>query len=46
MTKKNIEKVYKGVSLGIMSKCGLTCDVSDSVGVAYCLWKKLNQKEL
>lgn len=45
-TKKNIEKVYKGVSLGIMSKCGLTCDVSDSVGVAYCLWKKLNQKEL
>jgi len=39
--KKKIENAYKNVSLEIMSKCGLTCDVSDSIGIAYCLWKKL-----
>ena len=40
--KKQIDDIYKSVSLEIMSKCGLTSDVSDSIGIAYCLWKKLN----
>lgn len=40
-SKKNIDNIYKTISLEIMSKCGLTCDVSDSVGIAYCLWKKI-----
>ena len=39
--KKHTENTYKNISLEIMSKCGLTCDVSDSIGIAYCLWKKL-----
>jgi Holliday junction resolvasome RuvABC endonuclease subunit len=40
--KKHIEDIYKNISLEIMSKCGLTCDVSDSIGIAYCLWKKMS----
>jgi len=40
--KKQIDNIYKSVSLEIMSKCGLTSDVSDSIGIAYCLWKKIN----
>lgn len=39
--KKNIDDIYKNISIDIMSRCGLTCDVSDSIGIAYCLWKKL-----
>lgn len=42
---KKIDTIYKNVSLEIMSKCGLTQDVSDSVGVAYCLYKRLLSKE-
>ena len=40
---KKIDDIYKNVSLEIMSKCGLTQDVSDSIGIAYCLWRKLNK---
>lgn len=40
-SKKKIDDVYKNISLEIMSRCGLTCDVSDSIGIAYCLWKKI-----
>lgn len=40
---KTVDKLYKNVSLEIMSRCGLTQDVSDSIGVAYCLYKKLAQ---
>jgi len=42
---KKIDNIYKSVSLEIMSKCGLTQDVSDSVGVAYCLYKKLSKNK-
>lgn len=45
-SKKNIENTYKNISLEIMSKCGLTCDVSDSIGIAYCLWKKLKPSRI
>jgi Holliday junction resolvasome RuvABC endonuclease subunit len=41
---KKVDTIYKNVSLEIMSKCGLTQDVSDSVGVAYSLWKRLNKQ--
>jgi len=41
----NIENIYKNVSLEITSKCGLTQDVSDSIAIAYCLWKKLNKQQ-
>lgn len=41
--KKHIDDIYKNISLEIMSKCGLTCDVSDSIGIAYCLWKKTSK---
>lgn len=34
--KKEIEKVYKDVSVSLTAKCGLTADVSDSIGIAYC----------
>ena len=40
--KKDIDNIYKNVSMDIMSRVGLNCDVSDSIGIAYCLWKKLN----
>ena len=42
---KKIEEIYKNVSLEIMSKCGLTQDVSDSIGIAYALYRKLSSKE-
>lgn len=41
--KKNIESIYKTVSLNIMSLCGLTCDVSDSIGIAMCGYKQLKE---
>lgn len=34
--KRDIEKVYKSVSIALTAKCGLTADVSDSIGIAYC----------
>lgn len=34
--KKEIEKVYKSVSISLTARCGLTADVSDSIGIAYC----------
>lgn len=34
--KKEIEKIYKDVSVSLTAKCGLTADVSDSIGIAYC----------
>lgn len=34
--KKEIEKVYKDISISLTAKCGLTADVSDSIGIAYC----------
>lgn len=40
---KKVDTIYKNVSLEIMSRCGLTQDVSDSIGIAYCLWKKFSK---
>ena len=34
--KKTIEKIYKACSIALTAKCGLTADVSDSIGIAYC----------
>ena len=34
--KKEIENVYKQVSISLTAKCGLTSDVSDSIGIAFC----------
>lgn len=39
--KKNIESIYKTVSLNITSICGLTSDVSDSIGIAMCGYKQI-----
>lgn len=41
--KKTIEKVYKDVSLNITSMCGLTQDVSDSIGIAMCGYKEFQK---
>lgn len=34
--KKEIETVYKQVSISLTAKCGLTSDISDSIGIAFC----------
>ena len=34
--KKEIENVQKSVSIALTAKCGLTSDVCDSIGIAYC----------
>lgn len=34
--KREIETVYKQVSISLTAKCGLTSDVSDSIGIAFC----------
>ena len=34
--KKDIDNVYKQVSISLTAKCGLTSDVSDSIGIALC----------
>lgn len=34
--KKEIDKIYKSVSIALTARCGLTADVSDSIGIAYC----------
>lgn len=34
--KKEIENIYKQVSISLTAKCGLTSDVSDSIGIAFC----------
>jgi esterase/lipase len=33
---REIETIYKQVSISLAAKCGLTSDVSDSIGIAYC----------
>ena len=34
--KLDIDNVYKQVSISLTAKCGLTSDVSDSIGIALC----------
>lgn len=34
--KREIENIYKQVSISLTAKCGLTSDVSDSIGIAFC----------
>lgn len=36
LRKKTIDDVYKQVSISLTAKCGLTSDVSDSIGIAFC----------
>lgn len=33
---KEIDSIYNKVSISLTAKCGLTADVSDSIGIAYC----------
>lgn len=36
MRTSEIQGIYNKVSIALTAKCGLTADVSDSIGIAYC----------